>query len=106
MEKLQESNVKTSAWKFCEDESGVVYSIQFDEVPWNFKKSLYEAMKDWNQTGVGWYKNNGNQIFLFKKSFKSQDEWEKWASSFPLQIAEKRYWGDKEKVVIHGKKKK
>ena len=96
----------TCAWKYMEEENGVIYSIQFDEVPWNLRKSLSEAMKGWNQYGVGWYKTSGNQIFLFNKLFKNQEEWEKWANSFPLQIKEKRYWGDKEKVVIHGKKKK
>jgi hypothetical protein len=106
MEKIQESNVKTSAWKFCEDENGIMYSVQFDEVPWKFRKSLNEAMKDWNASGTGWHKTSGNQILLYKKYFKSQEDWEKWASSFPLQITEKKYWGDREKVVIHGKKSK
>lgn len=106
MENLKESNVLTYAWKYIEEENGVVYSIQFDEVPWKFRKSLSEAMKDWNQSGVGWHRDSGNQVFLFKKLFRNQEEWENWANSFPLQIKEKRYWGDKEKVVIHGKKKK
>ena len=63
-------------------------------------------MKDWHQAAIGWHKDSGNQLFSFRKTFKDQEDWETWASKFPVQIAEKRYWGDKEKVVIHGKKKK
>ena len=55
---------------------------------------------------TGWHKNTGNQLFVFSKAFHNQGEWEEWASKFPLQISEKRYWGDKVKVVIHGKKGK
>ena len=92
------------AWKFYEDNNEVVYNIQFDEVPWKLRKSLLEAMKDWTQSAVGWHKASGNQLLIFKKSFRSQSEWEEWANKFPLQIKEKRVWGNKEKVVIHGKK--
>lgn len=98
--------MKPYAWKFCEENNGVVYNIQFDEVPWKLRKTLLETMKDWNQSAVGWHKDSGNQIFMFRKLFNSQQEWEEWANKFPVQITEKRYWGDKEKVVIHGKKKK
>jgi len=94
------------AWKFYEDNSEVVYSIQFDEVPWNLRKTLLEAMKDWTQSATGWHKTSGNQILIFKKSFKNQNDWEEWANNFPMQIREKRIWGSKEKVVIHGKKSK
>ena len=96
----------SAAWKYIEDNDKVFYNIQFSEVPWKFRKALFEAMKGWDQTSVGWCKNSGNQIFIFSKAFRNQQDWETWASSFPLQIKEKRYWGDKEKVVIHGKKKK
>ncbi len=95
-----------TAWKFEEMSDGVVYSIQFDEVPWKFKKALEEAMKDWRKVSYGWHKVSGNQIMLFKKKFANLQEWERWASSFPLQIREKRYWGNKEKTILHGKKVK
>ena len=98
--------MKPTAWKFYEDGEGVVYNIQFDEVPWKLRKTLLDAMKDWNQSAVGWYKNSANQMFTFRKAFKNQQDWEIWAAKFPMQIAEKRYWGDREKVVIHGKKSK
>ena len=101
-----ESKMPPYAWKFTEEDNGIVYAIQFNEVPWKLKKVLNEAMKDWSTSAVGWHRDSGNQLFLFKKVFKSQAEWEAWADRFPMQIQEKRYWGDKEKVVIHGKKKK
>ncbi len=96
----------STAWKFEEVEDGIFYSIQFDEVPWKFKKALYEAMSDWSRVSHGWHKASGNQIFVFKKKFSSLEEWERWANSFPLQIKEKRYWGTKEKIILHGKKVK
>jgi hypothetical protein len=103
---LEESNMISEAWKFYEDREGVRYNLQFSEVPWKFRKALMEAMKDWEQYTVGWHKNSGNQLFVFNKMFPNQEAWENWANSFPIQISEKRYWGNKEKVVIHGKKKK
>jgi len=104
--KLTESEMTPCAWKFVEEDNGVVYNIQFNEVPWKMRKVLLEAMKDWQHWSIGWHKDSGNQLFSFKKLFKNQQEWEEWASKFPMQIVEKRYWGDKEKVVIHGKKRK
>jgi hypothetical protein len=98
--------MKTNAWKDCENDTGVEYSLQFSEVPWKFRKALSEAMKDWRQTGYGWHKDSGNQIFIYRKTFGSTEEWENWAGNFPIQISESRFWGEREKVVIHGKKKK
>lgn len=102
---LQEANLKSIAWKFLEIDGELIYSVQFNEVPWKFRKALKEAMKGWHQSSYGWHKETGNQLFIFRKSFKSTDEWIKWAESFPLQIEEKRVWGNKEKIILHGKKK-
>jgi hypothetical protein len=96
----------SEAWKFVEENDQVYYSIQFSEVPWKFRKALFEAMIGWTNTSTGWHKTSGNQLFVFSKAFRSQGEWEEWAGKFPIQISEKRYWGDKVKVVIHGKKGK
>ena len=93
-----------TAWKFDEMDDGIIYSIQFDEVPWKYKKALMQAMTDWTQASYGWHKSSGNQIFVFKKKFKDAEEWDQWANSFPMQIREKRYWGTKEKTILHGKK--
>lgn len=94
------------AWKFEETSDGVVYSIQFNEVPWKYKKALEEAMRDWSKASYGWHKTTGNHILIYKKKFSSLEEWEKWAEKFPVQITEKRYWGNKEKNILHGKKVK
>jgi len=102
---LQEANLNSTAWKFLESEGELIYSVQFNEVPWKFKKALQEAMKDWRQSSYGWHKQTGNQIFIYRKSFKSVEDWNKWAESFPIQIVERRVWGDKEKIIFHGKKK-
>jgi hypothetical protein len=96
----------SNAWKFYQDESGVDYSLQFTEVPWKYRKVLFDALKDWSKVAVGWMTGSGNQIFVFRKKFNSEEEWEKWADSFPLQIQELKYRAGKEKVVIHGKKRK
>ena len=103
---LKEANMIPTAWKFEETSDGIVYSIQFNEVPWKYKKALQEAMKDWSRSSHGWHKDSGNQIFIFKKTFKTAEDWDRWAESFPIQITEKRYWGNKEKTILHGKKGK
>ena len=105
MEKLQEANLNSVAWKFLETDNEIIYSIQFNEVPWKLRKPLLEAMKDWKASSYGWHKNTGNQIFIFRRSFKSLEDWIKWAESFPLQIIEKRVWGNKEKTILHGSNK-
>lgn len=96
--------MRTTAWKWSENEGKLTYTVQFDEVPWKFKKALHEAMKDWNKVSTGWHKISGNQLYVFKKDFKNLEEWTQWAESFPMQITEKRYWGDKERIILHGKK--
>ena len=98
--------MKPVAWKFEETGDGVVYSIQFNEVQWKVKKALEQAMKDWSKASYGWHKTTGNHILIFRKKFESLEAWEKWAASFPVQITEKRYWGNKEKNILHGKKAK
>jgi hypothetical protein len=97
--------MRTTAWKWCETEHNVTYTIQFDEVPWKFKKALHEAMKDWSKVSYGWHKESGHQIFVFKKEFQDLESWTRWAEAFPMQITEKRYWGDKERIILHGKNK-
>lgn len=93
----------STAWKFYEDD-GVEYRIQFDEVPWKLRKALLEAMKDWTNIAFGWNNKTGNQVLIFNKKFPTQEAWETWARSFPTQIKEKRFWGNKEKVLTYGKK--
>ena len=97
--------MKPVAWKLYEVEDGVVYRIQFDEVPWKFKKTLQQAMSDWHASLYGWHKTTGNQLFAFNKKFKSLEDWERWAERFPMQITEKRVWGDRERIILHGKKR-
>lgn len=100
---LTESEMVSYAWKYAENESGVQYNLQIDEVPWNFKKALREAMCDWEQVSFGWNIKSGNQVFIYRKSFKDEQSWERWASAFPLEVLEKRVWGSKEKVIKHKK---
>jgi len=91
------------AWKYSEDESGIQYNLQVDEVPWKFKKALGDAMKDWQTVSFGWNLNSGNQVFIYRKNFKDEQAWERWASHFPLEVLEKRVWGAKEKIIKHKK---
>ena len=63
--------MKPVAWKLYEVEDGVVYRIQFDEVPWKFKKTLQQAMSDWHASLYGWHKTTGNQLFAFNKKSQS-----------------------------------
>jgi hypothetical protein len=103
---LTESKMISSAWKVHEDETGIGYRLQIAEVPWKFRKVLFEAMKDWNKVGVGWTKDTGNQIFIFDKNFRSESEWLKWVKAFPLEVSESKIRGEKEKIIVHRKKKK
>lgn len=105
-DQLAESKMISNAWKLHEDESGLDYRLQITEVPWKFRKVLFEAMKDWSNVGVGWTKETGNQIFIFGKIFRSEDEWLRWVKAFPLEVHESKIRGNKEKVVIHRKKSK
>lgn len=102
---LKEANLQPTAWKMSEEDGEPIISIQFDEVPWKLKKALQEAMKDWKPASYGWHKQSGNQIFIYRRKFKSLEDWMKWADSFPVQIKEKRVWGDREKIILHGKKR-
>jgi hypothetical protein len=91
------------AWKVHEEDDGIVYNLQISEVPWKFKKALSEAMSDWHITSYGWNIKSGNQIFIYKKVFKNEESWKKWASSFPLEVNEKRVWGSKETIITYKK---
>jgi hypothetical protein len=93
------------AWKMHENDDGMGYRLQIVEVPWKFRKVLFEAMRDWTKSGVGWIKESGNQIFIFDKVFKDESDWIKWARAFPLEIKESKLRGEKEKIIIHRKKK-
>lgn len=94
----------SSAWKYDESQDGISYNLQVSEVPWKFKKALSEAMQDWKVVSYGWHIKSGNQIFIYQKRFKNEEEWVKWATAFPLEVTEKRYWGQKEKIIKYSKK--
>jgi len=100
---LTEHSMVSYAWKSCEDESGIQYNLQIDEVPWKFKKALSEAMHDWQQVSYGWNTKSGNQVFIYRKNFKDEKAWERWASHFPIEVLEKRYWGANVKIIQHKK---
>jgi hypothetical protein len=94
----------TSAWKTHSGDDGVKYCVQFDEVPWNLKKTLEDSMRGWSRNSYGWnIKGKNTHILIYSRLFKSEDDWTRWAQAFPLDVHEKRVWGDREKVVIHKK---
>lgn len=98
--------MNSSAWKIGVDAKGVQYGIQINEIPWKFRKPIEEAMKDWRRISYGWNCKTGNQVFIYQKTFKTQEEWEVWARSFPLEVKESRWWGEKEKIILHKKERK
>jgi hypothetical protein len=92
------------AWKYDENEDGICYNLQVNDIPWNFKRALAEAMHDWKVVSYGWNIKSGGQIFIYQKLFKNEEEWAKWATAFPLEVVEKRFWGQKEKIIKYSKK--
>jgi len=97
------TNMTSDAWKMDETENGIVYNLQINEIPWKFKKVLAEAMKDWGIQAYGWNIKSGNQVFIYRRLFKDEQEWKKWATAFPLEVHEKRCWGAKVTTIIHKK---
>lgn len=95
--------MRSDAWKFSETENGIIYNLQISEIPWKFKKALSDAMRDWEVKAYGWNIKSGNQVFIYSKLFKSEEDWQKWATAFPLEVQEKRYWGSKVTTIIHKK---
>lgn len=95
--------MNSTAWKVTESESGIEYRLQINQVPWKYRRAILDAMQDWQQVSYGWYLNTGNQVLIFGKTFKNEDEWQRWATRFPLDVEEVRYWGEKKKVITYKK---
>jgi hypothetical protein len=93
----------SSAWINDESDTGIEYSLQISEIPWKFKKVLEQAMSGWQRVSYGWNFKTGNQIFIYRKLFKNEEEWVKWAKAFPLEVRESRWWGNKEKIITYKK---
>jgi hypothetical protein len=97
------ANLSTVAWKGDESNDGVVYNVQISQITYKFRKPIEDAMKDWKKVSYGWNLKDSTEIFIYRKTFSSEQEWVKWAQKFPLPVKEKRYWGNKEKSITHKK---
>ena len=97
------ANLSTVAWKGDESNDGIVYNVQINDITYKFRKPIEEAMKDWDKVSYGWNIKKSTEIFIFRKTFKNEQEWLTWAQRFPLTVTEKRVWGAKEKYIIHKK---
>jgi hypothetical protein len=97
------ANLSTVAWKGDETDNGIVYNVQINDITYKFRKPIEEAMKDWKKVSYGWNIKDSTEVFIFRKTFRNEQEWINWAQKFPLTVKEKRFWGNKEKHIIHKK---
>ena len=97
------AKLSTVAWKSSETDCGLVYNVQIDDITYKFRKPIEEAMKDWEKVSYGWNIKRLTETFIFRRTFKSEQEWLSWAQRFPLTVTEKRVWGAKEKSITHKK---
>ena len=97
------TNLDTTAWKVGDTEDGIEYGLQIDGITYKFRKPVQDAMKDWTRTSYVWNTKNRTEIFIYRKTFKSEQDWISWAQKFPLTVKEKRIWGEKVKLIIHKK---
>ena len=97
------TNLTTTAWKTDESEAGLVYNVQIDDITYKFRKPIEEAMKGWDKVSYGWNIKRSTEVFIYRKTFKTEQDWIAWACRFPITVKEKRVWGTKEKFIIHKK---
>lgn len=95
-----------SAWRESADEvdDSLVYKVQVQR--YTSKKELKELFKDWTQSSFGWNVKENFRIMIFKKNFKTKEEWIEWANKFPTTVLEHRYWAGELKIIKLGKKGK
>jgi hypothetical protein len=95
-----------SAWRESAEEvdNSVVYKVQVQR--FTSKKEVDNLFKDWSENAIGWNVKENYRIVIFKKNFKSKEEWIEWANKFPTTVIEHKYRAGEHKIVVLGKKGK
>lgn len=98
--------MQVCAWRESVDETddNLVYKVQVAKFV--SKKEIKDLFKDWSENAIGWNVKENYRIIIFKKSFKSKEEWINWAKTFPTTVVEYKYRAGEEKTIIFGKKGK
>ena len=99
------------AWKETNDDPGVKYRIQINDIPPRSVKKVQHNMKDWSQAGSGYRTTNKTEVFLYVKTFDSVAAWRTWAKKFPYKLQEVDENGKAKKIKLgiesqHKNKKK
>jgi hypothetical protein len=93
-----------AAWKYYDTDTSVTYRVQISNIVWRDRGAVAAAMTGWNEAARGW-NGDGEAIIIFSRDFPAESDWLAWVDSFPAQITEKKYWGEKVKIITHNKNK-
>lgn len=89
--KCEVKMINASAWKYVQDEDGMIYRIQVSGINSKNRSTVKESLKDWSLVADGW--SNDGELFVYTKKFKDPFEWDKWCKrfkAFNLSVLDKK----------------
>ncbi len=84
--------MKATIWKVSiGKDSEHRYKLQVERIPGKrIENRVKKALKDWDEAGFGFYKNNKKETsLLFARSFEDKRAMLEWAKTFPYELHEK-----------------
>ena len=89
--------IEAAAWKNLVNDQHI-YMMQFCTGSTKEAKTIVDTLKDWHQTGTG-YNKEGQEVMVFRKTFKDTPSWIEWAKTAPFIINEVDKEGSTKKRV-------
>ena len=84
-----EKEVKATAWKHSVPGTTATYILQVDHITGKRKENrIRKQFKDWVLHGDGYSPKTRESTLIFKKEFKSEYAWKKWARAVQFNLIE------------------
>jgi len=84
-----EKEVKATAWKHSTMGTTTTYILQFDHITGKRKENrIRKEFKEWIVHGEGYSPRTRESTLIFKKEFKTEEAWKKWARQATFNLVE------------------
>ena len=84
-----EKEVKATAWRHSGPETTATYMLQVDHITGKRKENrIRKEFKEWITHGEGYNPKSKESTLIFKKEFKTEHAWKKWAREVSFNLVE------------------
>ena len=94
--------IEASAWRIrTGNVEEYLYRVQTENIDLKNGNKLKLYMEGWRNSGDGKHTKSEYYFVIWSKTFKSEEEWDKWLNSFPYPLIEYSSTSDSVKTKIN-----